>query len=677
MAWHLLQPKLNTTKLSLFQGKNPIVCGESSLLIILIFLLLSYLPHLFWQPLWVSLFFLALWSYRLLVIGLNCPRPSRIVLFCLSLLIFFGIFVSWGMPIGQEPGSALLALMLGIKTFEIKSYRDSMVSLFLGLFLLFSTVLFSQSLGIGLYLIILLWVFLLSLMSLHQSKFQLKQIIGQSSLILSHGLPLAIVCFLFFPRLPGSLIGLKDIASQGITGLSDHISPGSISRLILSSDVAFRVSFDDYRPKPKEMYWRVLVFRDFDGWAWTPGKLHRSKLSPSICLQDKLVSYSITLEPTFNRRLVSLDIPISIPEGAELRPGFILRTKEKIKTRVQYDLTSSINYKICSPGKVQNDRALKENPVGNPKTQSLTEKIYDNSNSAKEYLANILDYLEENNFVYSLTPLKLRPKDPIDDFLFRTKEGYCEHYAQALAWMLRDQNIPARLVAGYQGGQLNDLGDYFIIRDSDAHVWVEACLQDQGWIRIDPTNVLAPERIEQGIQAVAPKVNSPSLLRIQGLGWLSDMSQGLGLGIDAINYNWQKWVVDYTFSKQSQLFKYLNLGDSAWQALSKTILLTLLILFILLALIATILFRPFRRRTDLVLKWYYKYIRKLHKSGLSFARYEGPLDLSKKVKKELPDQQEEVENLTDLYIRLRYSSAPKSRQDLISFKKAVKAFSPK
>ncbi len=677
MTWYPILSTSNISKGSLVQEKYNIVPKHFSLFLILNFLLLSYLPHLFWQPVWVSLFFLAIWTYRLLSAIFNWPLSSRTVRLGLSLVTFVSIFVFWGKPIGLEPGSALLALMLGIKTFEIKSYRDSMITLFLGLFLLFSNVLFSQSLGIGLYLIALIWVFLLALISLHQTRFHLRQIVGQSSLILGHCLPLAIVCFLFFPRLPGNLVGFRDSSGQGITGLSDHISPGSISRLTRSSEVTFRVSFEGDRPKPADMYWRVLVFRDFNGRTWTIGRKSEPGQAPSLRSSQEPVHYTVTMEPTYDRRLAALDMPVSSPEKAELRPGFVLKSKEKIETRKQYSLTSCLEYKTRSPEDVQRTQHLTRDASQNPRTQRLAERIHDHSDSEKEYIANILDYLQEHDFTYSLSPPKLRSKNQIDDFLFRTKNGYCVHYAQAVTWMLRDQDIPARIVAGYQGGQPNDLGDYFIIRQSDAHAWVEACIQGQGWFRVDPTNVLAPGRIEQGIRFMAPEINSPSLFKIKGLGWLGDMWQGMSLGLDAINYNWHQWVVNYTFSKQSRLFQDLNLGNSVWQSLSKAILLILVSLFILLGLIALFLFLPYSQRADPVTKWYLRYLKKLSKSGLSPAGHEGPLDLSKRVSENFPEWRHQIHRLTDLYIRLRYSQTSQGKQDLASFKKAVRAFCPR
>jgi transglutaminase-like putative cysteine protease len=657
-----------------FDSKSALV--SSPLFFVLIFLLLTYVPHLFWQPIWVSMFFILLCAYRLLASFRGWSLPSGRVRLILCLLAFSGVFLFWGKPIGMAPGSALLALMLALKTLELTDYRDAMITLFLGLFLLFSMVLFSQTLVTGLYLIVLVWLFCLTLMRLHQTRTHLPSILGQSSLLFFHALPLALACFVFFPRLPGSLIGIQDTTAYGITGLSDHMSPGSISQLVQSSEVAFRATFKDTCPKPKDRYWRVIIFNTFDGQTWTQGKITRPEYVIPVRSPEELIRYTITMEPSSEKRLAALDMPVHYPQQVSLSPGLILRSPEILTQKYQYSLTSALSYTLPALQASQ-QRNLIRDPAHNPKTQQLAETLHDNSDSQTRYIQNILDYLAHNGFTYTLRPLPLSPANPIDDFLFRTKQGYCEHYAQAMTWMLRDQGIPARIVAGYQGGEQNALGDYLIVRQSDAHAWVEAYVPGQGWIRVDPTTVVAPERITRGIQAIASEVINPTFFQIQGLGWLEDLWHGFRLGVDAVNYTWHRWVINYTFSRQSQLFKKLHLGDSGFQALSTTILLTMFILFALLGLSALILFRPFPKKEDNILKWYALYQKRLSKAGCAIIQHEGPLDLAHRAKEHFPAWDQEIQTITGLYIQLRYSGRPQTKKDMTDFKKAVQAFQPK
>lgn len=640
---------------------------------VLFALILTYLPHALWLPAWVSIFCLSLWLIRFLAEHKNWNPPGRFYLYTLTLLALTGVVVFWGGHFyGRDGGTCLLALMLAIKPFEIHSTRDQMITLFLGLFLLFTVILFAHNLLSGLYVFCCLILILAGFLTVNQTHSRVLSTIGQAFLLVLQGLPLALICFLVFPRLPGALVGLADTTPVNISGLSQRLSPGNLSSLVLSKTIVFRARFQGAVPENKDLYWRAAVLWEYEDNVWSKKKLLRPGL---VGFQHKgrEKGYTLTLEPTRQKMLPVLDLPLNTPELARMLPGLTLEAKQEVQKRIKYHCISSLDSALAPPGPAQIRQGLQLDRSRNPRTKQLLRSLNTQQANSKAVVAQVLDFFRESGLFYSLNPPLLTTRDPVDEFLFDTRTGYCAHFAQAFAWMMRFAGIPARIVVGYQGGELNPLGEYLIVRQSDAHAWVEIVLPGQGWTRIDPTRTVAPERIASGIRGLRQQAGSGPIFLIPQDHWLVQIAHQIRLGWDALNYTWYDWVVGYTFSRQNKLFSRLHLGESAWQSL-RTVILILTASFVLLSgFLALVLFRHRELEQDQAKRCYNLFLRKLSKGGQPIYAQEGPQDLSRRVSRNNPAAASRVKQIVELYIQLRYAGNT-DKKLLARLKKQVKRF---
>ncbi|MCF8038395.1 MAG: DUF3488 and transglutaminase-like domain-containing protein [Desulfohalobiaceae bacterium] len=634
-------------------------------------LFLTYAPHMLWLPAWVSLFCLSLWSIRLLAEHKGWKPPGRLYLYALTLLALAGVLIFWGGNFyGRDAGTCLLALMLAIKPFEMKTFRDQMITLFLGLFLLFTVVLFAQNLLTGLYIFSCLILITAAFISLNQSRFQVLPTIGRAFLLFVQGLPLAVVCFVLFPRLPGALVGIQDESPVNISGLSQTLRPGSLSELVQSEAIVFRAKFQGALPENKDLYWRAGVLWDYEDNAWSKTPIPASS-PPLFRYKRQQKQYTVTLMPTRQKMLPVLDLPLNVPDFARMEPGLTLQAEREIRKRTAYRITSSLEAALSPPHPDQIRQGLQLDKTTNLRTQKLIRSLSREQDNPEALVARILELFRTGGFTYSLSPPPLGEADPVDKFLFQTRTGYCAHFAQAFAWMMRSARIPARIVIGYQGGRPNPLGEYLMVRQKDAHAWVEIVLPGQGWTRIDPTRAVAPERIETGIQGLTTKIRDEPYLLIPQDHWLMQIGNQIRLGWDALNYHWHSWVLDFTFSKQNRLFSRLHLGQSAWHSLRKVILITTACFVLLSGILALILLRPGKVRQDQVQKLYHRFLRKLSKSGVSVYPHEGPLDLSRRLSFDSRLTNSRVREITRLYIQLRYAGS-RDKTLIRKFKKRIK-----
>ncbi|MFW6055561.1 MAG: transglutaminase TgpA family protein [Thermodesulfobacteriota bacterium] len=640
---------------------------------VVITLMLTYVPHMFWLPVWVSLFCLSLWSIRLLAEYKGWKPPGRLYLYALTGLALAGALIFRdGNFYGRDAGTCLLALMLAIKPFEMNTFRDQMITLFLGLFLLFTVILFEQNLLTGLYIFGCLILITAAFISLNQSRFQVLTTIGRAFLLFVQGLPLAVVCFVLFPRLPGALVGIQDQRPVNISGLSRTLRPGSLSKLVQSDTIVFRAKFQGPTPENKDLYWRAGVLWDYDDNAWS--RITVPKSSPPLFEKKrKQKQYTVTLEPTRQLMLPALDLPLNTPGFARMEAGLTLRAGEEIRKRTEYLMTSSLDAVLSTPSPAQIRQGLQLDKTTNQRTRKLIHSLRKEQKGPKDLVARVLELFREDGFSYSLSPPSLDSVDPVDQFLFQTRTGYCAHFAQAFAWMMRCARIPARIVIGYQGGQRNRLGEYLIVRQKDAHAWVEIVLPGQGWTRIDPTRAVAPERIETGIQGLAFKTPEGPVFLIPQDHWIQKIGDKIRLGWDALNYKWHAWVLDYTFSRQNRLFSRLHLGQSAWQSLRKVILITTICFLLLSGILALVLLRPRKGGQDQVKRLYNRFLRKLNKSKIPVFAHEGPCDLSQRIALEYPLLQSRVREIIRLYIQLRYAGI-KDKNLIQKLKKDIRRF---
>jgi transglutaminase-like putative cysteine protease len=345
-------------------------------------------------------------------------------------------------------------------------------------------------------------------------------------------------------------------ATAGRTGLSDEMTPGNIASLAQSPEVAFRVRFTDRTPQRQQMYWRAFVFRDFDGRTWSRSRYNFATTStPSARLRGKPVRYEVTLEPGNGRRIFALDLPPVPPEipgnPVRMSPDLEMLATHPVHNRIRYQAESYLSYSLSALGGLQDPQQWLRLPrEGNPRARALGAQLA--SLTEPQRVASVLRTFRREPFSYTLNPPALG-RDTVDEFLFSTRAGFCEHYAGAFVFLMRAAGVPARVVTGYQGGELNPVDRYLTVRQSDAHAWAEVWLGARGWVRVDPTAAVSPDRVERGLAAALP---APAPFGFEGLVPLLNMNDSdslfsqLRFRLSAINNGWNQWVLNYTPERQ-------------------------------------------------------------------------------------------------------------------------------
>jgi transglutaminase-like putative cysteine protease len=633
-------------------------------------LAIAFLPHIPRLPLWVVFWCAIAWGYILAVTKYRLPLPGKALRLVLTIGGTAAVLLTNGFSLDRYSSVALLWIMASIKPMEIRTYRDEMVTIFLNYFLAISSLFFASSFGVGLYMAFPLGATTALLIHLHQPRSKFSGNLGLSATLMLKALPLTLILFIVFPRIQGSLWGIRSPATAR-SGFSDRLTPGSVTRLVRNNDIAFRVAFDGRIPEPDRLYWRGLVFWIFDGQSWQPSRNNRYFDRP--LKGQNSVAYTITLEPHNQRWLFALDLPYRSGSRALFLSDHTLTSPWIVRQRIQYRVQSYISY---NTGQLwQGESAALQTPWGaNPQATALARKWRADAKSMADVVDMALQHFRNNDFSYTLSPPPLG-LESIDDFLFKTRKGYCEHYASAFAFLMRAAGIPARIVAGYLGGELNPYGKYLIVRQSDAHVWAEVWLPGKGWVRIDPTLSVAPQRVSQGAAAALPPEERSTLMAFTGSGPFAKYWLNLEFGWDAVNNQWNKWVLGYSKNMQKTLFSKIGIKPGTWAGLAKTIMLGIG----LLGALSTLYFFRFIGKppgqTDTVQNIYLKFCDKLDRIGLPRRPSQGPLDFAETVIAVRKDLKTRILDIANLYIYLRYAGNG-NEDDVKRFKMLVKRFSP-
>lgn len=616
-------------------------------------------PHVERLPLWVSGFCLAMGVWRGLAVRRPGLLPGRILRLTLALASVWGVFTTYGTVFGRDAGIVLLLVLLSLKLLEVRTRRDITLVIFLACFVIVGQFLYSQTIFTGLYLLLALLALTATLIDLNKISphWQPLSNLRLAAVMLAQALPIMLVLFVLFPRIAGPLWGLPLDGQGGQAGLDDVMAPGQISRLGLSRAVAFRVEFDGSPPAPPQRYWRGPVFTLTDGNRWTAGA---AAPAPTAALQVQTygepVSYSVTLEPQAHNWLFALDLPVTVPDIGHITPEFLLQANEPLKRRVRYEVTSYPDYHLPATHPRQLRDALQFPANTNPRLQALAATWRAQSTDNQQVIDHALRHFREQPFFYTLNPPRLdNRRDAMDGFLFDTRRGFCEHYTSAFALLMRAAGIPARVVTGYQGGEINPLGNYLIVRQSDAHAWAEVWLDQRGWVRVDPTAAVSPARIELSLPA--PEAQAAAIVPLFELQQIAALHQ-FGFVWDALNNRWNLWVLDYSPSRQQQLFAEWGLAALGWAGLAAALLIGLGIPLLLIALVML-----WRRsvRAEPVLAAYRSFCRKLARCGIVRAPHEGPRDFAARVARLWPALAADCARITDLYCALRYSAQPPAR----------------
>lgn len=633
-------------------------------------LCVAFLPNVTRLPTWIVVWCILCWGYSMMAATRRWPWPGKITRHLLAVCGFAIGVLTFGQSMGREAGVGLLALMVGLKPLEVRTHRDRMMTLFLAYFLVIANLFYTKALTMTVYMFLSVLTTTSVLVYIHYPQGKFTEKLRLSGRIMLLSVPIMIVLFYLFPRLPGSLLGLPKLTT-GRTGLSDIMTPGSISELVRSDEIAFRVEFKGKIPRADQLYWRGIVFSYFNGKSWHPG-LQPPRRKKALS-GGSPVQYTVILEPHESKWLFALDLPAWTTILGRIYDDHTMRARRDVKDRIRYVVGS---YTVYHTGamKPREFVALSLPENGNPKARALAEQWAEEFGTPEGVVSAALRFFSENDFTYTLNP-PLLASDTVDDFLFNTRKGYCEHYASAFAFLMRAAKIPARIVGGYLGGERNPFGDYLIVRQSDAHAWVEVWLPEKGWQRIDPTSAVAPERVEQGMEAALSPEEASSLYALPYFRPFSKYAKKIALGWDAVNNLWNQHVMGYSFLSQQRFLSKIGLRSGAWRAPAKALFLAFVLVAGFALFIAFIILKqPFKEK-DVVLETYNRFCRKMAQIGCPRKPEQGPVDYARVLSASRLDMGDEVHKIIDLYVQLRYGRDGDKNAEK-EFKSRVKRFVP-
>ena len=627
-------------------------------------------PHFQHLHAWVTTLALGICAWRLLAERRGWRLPGAWTRAAIAIAATAGIAVDYRTIAGLEAGTALLTLMAALKLLETRGPRDYIVLIFIGWFLCLAAFLHGQGLLTLAWVLPTVWLLAAALLVAARAGSAGPPLapLRATGAMLVRAVPLALVLFLFFPRIAGQFWGAPT-AGRALSGLTEEMSPGDISDLTLNDTVAFRVRFAGAPPAPPLRYWRGPVLTEFDGYTWSRPRGQIYFLLPVIT-RGSPVDYTVTLEPTGQRMMFALDLVQDWPAGMAWQSwNYQLVSRAPIHNVIQYQARSYPQY-VAAPtiSPALRNGHLQLPPGRNPRAAELARRLRATATSDADYARRVLMLFREQEFYYTLTPPGLS-RESVDDFLFNSRRGFCEHYASAFTMLMRAAGIPARVVAGYQGGDWNPLGAYLILRQSHAHAWSEIWLPESGWTRFDPTAAVAPERIERDLQtALADEANVPGRLLRQ-----SDLLWQAGMLWDNAQALWNDQVVRFDQPSQERLLQWFGYEDPDWRDLALLLATGLILSLLLLSGWLAWEFRP--RRADPVTASYRQFTQRLARRGIERAPGEAPRDFARRVQRLRPDLATVTQAITGLYLRLRYLPAPRA-SDLTRLRGLVRRFDP-
>ena len=549
--------------------------SSQSLNYLLVTLAVVLATHWFNLPIWVLITCLSFGCWRYFIQQKKLPMPNFWVLLFITLLMCVAIVVTFKGSFSRDASLSLLVVMMSLKLLETKTRRDYMLMIILAYFLVGNLFLFNQTIAtfaISILPLLMLTATLINvslktnkLLNNNQNSNQInlqnnslnsnqnpKFIILLAGKLLLQAVPVMIILFILFPRIPGPLWGLPQDANNAMTGLSDSLSFGNISELTKNSAIAFRVQFEGATPAKNLLYWRGPVLWHQENRNWLMSSQTIGLAQESLSVTNAPIKYTVTLEPHNRLWLLMLDMPTLVPAQAKLSHDYQVLANSPVRSRIRYNAVSHANYRL---GTQLNERerimTLQITEGENARTKALASTWVQLAPELRVQKA--LSLYRQQPFIYTLRPPKLG-ENPVDDFLFNTKKGFCEHYASSFVYLMRAAQVPARIVTGYQGGELNPNGNYLIVRQSDAHAWAEVWLENQGWVRVDPTAAVSPERIEQGIDAAIDEIDELPLMSRRDYPLL----RRAFLNWDSVNNGWNQWVLGYDDQKQLDFLKKLS-----------------------------------------------------------------------------------------------------------------------
>lgn len=652
------------------QPVNTITLAE--LLFLFAGLLMAIAPHANNIPGVFILLFCVLTLFKLLanqdiysVPRLNQKILNGIIRTILMIVAASFVFSHFGTFMGRDAGVSLLVILTGFKILETENHRDFYVTCFLGYFIIATNFFYNQSILTAFYMLITLLVMTTGLIYFNDktNSTPVSVKFRTAGILILQSLPFMFIMFLFFPRVDGPLWGLPEDAHASKTGLSDEMSPGSISQLVLNDDVAFRIKWNvdnpAHIPRTSDLYWRGPVFWHNDGRTWTAGKKYFFP-PPAPATDGPPVDYTITLEPNNKRWVFALELVKQESEQFSLTHDFTLLANHRINSPKRFRLTSFTKYKLPAVHEQELRRGLQLPGGFHKKTIALARSWRETGLSSQEIINKTLQWFREDNFYYTLSPALLT-NDHVDEFLFSTKEGFCENYTSAFVTLMRAAGIPARVVTGYQGGTYNPIGNYLIVYQRNAHAWAEVWLEENGWTRIDPTSAVAPERVSQGIENAFTAGAGIASFGIDNNNFFRTIRRQFRYGWDMLNNQWNQWIISYNSDTQIDFFNRFGFKNMNWQYLSLSLVAMILAG---LGIFIAIIFLNQKRIRDQASRYYYRFCKKLAKHGLTREAYEGPVDYAQRANGKFVNASRSINTITELYIAVRYAGELHRLDDL-------------
>ncbi len=632
---------------------------------ILIFLLSSVglivLPHIYHIPAAVFGFFGLLFSWRFIGIWKQKWLPNKPVIF---IAVVCGIALLYNQHqglFGRDAGTQLFIIALGLKLMEIKTERDLYLITYFAFIVAASQFLYEQSILMTAYILLICCVLLATLVYINSGKAQTLFAIKTAVIITVQALPIALALFILFPRIDAPKWMLLNDPHQARAGLSDSMEPGSISDLGGSDELVFRVKFASAIPPPRLRYWRGPVLTYTDGKRWTQIAFQKPMRSPVVT--GRAYQYKLLMEPQDKNWIFALDMPVEIPSPLTISSAYQLSAVDRSDNRTEYDLISYTDYNTgpINLGEYKTATQLPSEP--SDKIKQLVAQLHGFDSAPDNFINRLLNHFRVEDFHYTLTP-PLIEENPIENFLFKTRYGFCSHYASAFVYLMRVAHIPARVVTGYQGGELNKAGDFLEIRQADAHAWAEVWLNDKGWVRVDPTAAIAPERIEQSSSIDWHTTYGIAAANVPAYNWLKQARQLWG----KVDYNWQRWVINYDNKSQANFLSSFGINDL------KTLTYWMIaVIASITAVLCWFLLYHKSKSADKVLSSYNRFCKKLVKHGLIRNAGEGAKDYAERVKTKLPAQTADIDQITAVFIKLRFGRIV-TGEDLQSLKRLVDLF---
>lgn len=627
-------------------------------------LALSAAPHAARLAWWISAGAALLFAWRLYIAWRGRPLPSRWLLVTLAIAGAVGVWLTFRTIFGRDPGVSLLVVLLSMKLLEMRSARDVSVLVFLSYFLALTNFFYSQTIPTAALMLLTVLLVTGSLVGFSAPMRPVKDNLRTAGALLLQAAPMMLLLFFLFPRVQGPLWGVPQDAYSGITGLSDSMSPGTLSQLSTSDAIAFRAKFDGEPPTRGRLYWRGPVFTNFDGRTWRASGPPRLE-AHFEGLGDAL-EYEITVEPHNRFWLFGLDLPARAPRNARYTSDYQLLSRTPVRSRIRYDLSSYVNYRATGGADEAELRAALQLPgtINNPRARGLAAEWRRELKTPEAILRQAIEFYKNGQYLYTLEPPLLQ-QNFVDEFLFDTRQGFCEHFASSFAFLMRAAGIPARVVTGYQGGELNPVDGYVVVRQADAHAWVEVWMGERGWVRVDPTAAASPIRVDGGLAAAVPRDQALPIFVREPYDWMRSLRHNW----EALANQWNQWVLGYNPDRQRDMLNRLGVENTDWRRLAQ-----MLFWSVAGVLAVTALWLLWRlRTTDPVQKTWLAFCAKLARRGVVRAPAEGPLDYGARACAAMPAKAGSLREITGMYAELRYGREA-SNDAVARFRQKVKAF---